>query len=336
MKNTNWIKSLSPYQKPSIKKSSWQIANTLIPYVALWTYISLNLHQPLWQTIPLIIIASGFLVRTFIIFHDCGHMSYFKSRKANELVGIATGLLAFTSYHHWRWEHASHHSTVGDLDNRGTGDLWTLTKAEYAQSSIFMKAVYRLVRSPFFLFGLVPLLLFLVKQRFPAPGAKPMEKRAAHFTTIALLMISVALSFAVGWKAFLITQMSIMTLAATVGSWMFYVQHQYEDTYWERSENWDYFTASMNGSSYYKLPKLLQFFSGNIGFHHIHHLNSKIPNYALESCQKNLTFLHAAKTIGLLDGLKTMHLALWDEEQKKLVSFRAAKRRPVESDMRVS
>ncbi len=286
----------------------------------------LNQDKPLWQTVPLTLVAAGFLVRTFIIFHDCGHMSYFKSRKTNEWVGMATGLLAFTSYHHWRWEHAAHHSTVGDLDNRGTGDLWTLTKAEYEKSAKPMQVLYQVVRSPLFLFGFVPLFLFLVKQRFPSPGAKPMEKRAIHYTTAAIIVISVGLSALVGWREYLITQLSILTLAATAGSWLFYVQHQYEDTYWERKEEWDYFTASMQGSSYYKLPRILQFFSGNIGYHHIHHLNSKIPNYSLETCQNELPQLAEAKTIGLWAGWKTANLALWDEDQKKMVSFKTAAR----------
>lgn len=300
------------------------MAHTVIPYIALWSYIATHLSAPLWQTIPLIIVASGFLVRTFIIFHDCGHMSFFKSRKLNEWVGMPLGLFAFTSYHHWRWEHAGHHSTVGDLDNRGTGDLWTLTKAEFEASSKPMQVLYRVVRSPAFLFAFVPLFLFLVKQRIPSPNAKPMEKRATHLTTLAIVAISVGLSAVVGWQAFVITQLSILTLAATAGSWLFYVQHQYEDTYWERAGEWDYLTASLQGSSYYKLPRMLQFFSGNIGYHHIHHLNSKIPNYNLEQCQNEVAELAAVKPIGLWAGWKTASLALWDEDQKKMVTFKAA------------
>jgi acyl-lipid omega-6 desaturase (Delta-12 desaturase) len=319
-----WKKSLAEYQKPSLGKSLWQIAHTVVPYVLLWVYLATNLSKPLWQTIPLIVIAAGFLVRSFIIFHDCGHMSFFKSRRANEWFGMATGMLAFTCYHHWRWEHSGHHSTVGHLDKRGVGDLWTLTTTEFKESSPLIRTLYRVVRSPYFLFGFVPLFLFLVKQRIPSPQSSRTEHKAVHLTTVAVIAVSVGLSLVFGWKEYLIVQLSILTLAATAGSWLFYVQHQYVDTYWERSKEWDYFTASMMGSSYYKLPKILQFFSGNIGFHHIHHLNAKIPNYYLEDCQNRFEFLHAAPTIGLREGFKTAHLALWDEEQKKMVRFKDA------------
>lgn len=319
---TQWKKSLAPYQKANLSRSLWQLAHTVIPYILLWVYLATHLSAPLWQTIPLIIIAAGLLVRTFIIFHDCGHMSFFKSRRANEIVGIFTGLFAFVSYHHWRWEHSGHHSTVGDLDKRGIGDMITMTKKEYNESSKLTQFGYRVVRNPYFLFGFIPLFLFVVKQRFPAPGSKRAEHIAIHLTTLAVIGISIGLSFIFGWKEYLIVQASILTLAATAGSWLFYVQHQYEDTYWERNKDWDYFTASLKGSSYYKLPRILQFFSGNIGFHHIHHLNAKIPNYHLEACQKNLPFLQAAKTISLMEGFKTARLALWDEDQKRMITFK--------------
>ncbi len=306
-------------------RSAWQMVHTLIPYFGIWTYLAFNLSGPLWITIPLIFLGAGFLVRAFIIFHDCGHNSFFKSRRANEIVGTLIGLLAFTPFHHWRWEHAQHHSTVGDLDNRGIGDLWTMTIEEYLESPLIKRIGYRIVRSPWFLFGFVPLFLFLVKQRFPAPQAKAYERKTLHLTSVAVVLLSCVVAYLVGWKEFLIVQTSILTLAASAGSWLFYIQHQYEDTYWERSESWDYFTASMLGSSYYKLPKVLQFFSGNIGFHHIHHLNSKIPNYHLEECQTKFSFLQEVKPIGLMAGMKTAHLALWDEEQKKMVTFKGAR-----------
>jgi omega-6 fatty acid desaturase (delta-12 desaturase) len=324
MNVADWKKGLAPYQKASLPQSLWQIGHTIIPYLLLWVYLATHLHRPLWETITLVIIASGLLVRAFIIFHDCGHMSFFKSRLANEWVGMATGLLAFTCYHHWRWEHSGHHSTVGDLDKRGIGDMWTMTRKEYSESSGFVKFGYRIVRNPYFLFGFVPLFLFLVKQRFPAPQSKRSEHIAVHLTSVAVIVVSVLLSLAFGWKEYLIVQGSILTLAATAGSWLFYVQHQYEDTYWERNIEWDYFKASIMGSSYYKLPRVLQFFSGNIGFHHIHHLNSRIPNYYLETCHKKLDFVQAARTIGLIDGFKTARLALWDEDQKKMITFREA------------
>jgi omega-6 fatty acid desaturase (delta-12 desaturase) len=319
--HANWKKSLAQYQRPELGRSVWQLVHTFIPYALLWGYLATHLSGPLWINIPLVMVAAGLLVRLFIIFHDCGHMSFFKSRLANEWVGMATGLLSFTCYHHWRWEHSGHHSTVGDLDKRGTGDMWTLTTKEYKESSKLVRIAYRVVRNPYFLFGFIPLFLFVVKQRIPAPGARRPEHIAVHLTSLAVIVFSVVLSLVFGWKEYLIVQCSILTVAATAGSWLFYVQHQYEDSYWERNKDWDYFTASLKGSSYYKLPKVLQFFSGNIGFHHIHHLNSRIPNYHLEACQDNLPFLQDAKTIGLMEGFKTARLALWDEDQKKMIPF---------------
>lgn len=324
-KSPEWRKSLAVYQHPSPAKSLWQIANTLVPYVVLWVYLATHLSKPLWQTIPLIFIASGFLLRSFIIFHDCVHMSFFKSRRANEIVGMLTGLLTFTPYYTWRWEHTRHHQTVGNLDNRGVGDVWTLTRKEYLESSTFRRILYRLIRSPYFLFGFAPIFLFIVLQRIPSSKNRPFEKRAAHVTTAALLAAAMGLSSIFGWREYLIVQMSILALAATYGVWFFYLQHQYEDTYWERDGEWDFFEASMAGSSFYKLPKILQFFSASIGFHHVHHLNSRIPNYNLELCHDNLEFLRDVKTIRFFEGFKAARLALWDDEQKRLVTFKESK-----------
>jgi acyl-lipid omega-6 desaturase (Delta-12 desaturase) len=325
VQNVGWQKSLSPYQKSDLKRSLWQMAHTLIPYVGIWVYLATHLSGPLWITIPLIFIGAGFLVRAFIIFHDCGHNSFFKSRRANEVVGTLLGLLAFTPYHHWRWEHAQHHSTVGDLDNRGIGDLWTMTTKEYLEAPPLKRFGYHIVRNPWFLFGFVPLFLFLVKQRFPAPQAKAAERKTLHLTTVAVIVLSCALSYVFGWKEYLIVQLSILTIAASAGSWLFYIQHQYEDTYWCRTNEWDYFTASLKGSSYYKLPRVLQFFSGNIGYHHVHHLNSKIPNYYLEECQEKFRFLDGARTIGLRESFRFGRVALWDEDEKKILTFKEFK-----------
>jgi omega-6 fatty acid desaturase (delta-12 desaturase) len=228
-----------------------------------------------WLTIPLAALAGAFLVRAFIIFHDCGHGSYFKSAAANHVLGSITGVLTLTPYFHWRWEHAIHHSSSGDLDRRGTGDIWTLTVQEYLESSRWRRFAYRLARNPFVLFVLAPFFLFLVMQRVPARKAPPRERYSVYWTNLAVGAMAAGLIALFGLKAYLIIHLTILLVAGAAGVWLFYVQHQFEGVYWERSEQWDYATAALQGSSFYALPRVLQWFSGNIGFHHIHHLSPR-------------------------------------------------------------
>src|SRR5882724_12472363 len=265
-----WKTIVARYQQPAHWRAIWQIVNTLVPYGVLWYLMYLSLSISYWLTVPLALLAGGFLVRVFIISHDCGHGSFFQSRRANNILGFITGVLTFTPFHHWRWEHAIHHATSGDLDRRGTGDVWTLTVQEYLESSRWKRFAYRLARNPVILFGLAPLFLFLIKQRFPAMKAAPRERYSVYWTNLAILGIAGWLSFFFGLKAYLLLQFVIMMVAGSVGVWLFYVQHQFEGVYWERAKDWDYSTAALKGSSFYKLPRILQWFSGNIGFHHIH------------------------------------------------------------------
>ena len=321
-----WKRVVLEYQKPSTPRALWQVANTIIPYGVLWYLMYLSLEVSYWITVPLALLAAGFLVRVFIIFHDCGHGSFFKSRTANNFLGFVTGILTFTPFYHWRWEHATHHATVGDLDKRGMGDVWTLTVQEYLEASRWKKFAYRLARNPFVLFVLAPLFLFLVRERFPSPKANKRERHSVYAMNVALLGMALCLMTVFGWKAYLIIQLIVMGVAGSAGVWLFYVQHQFEDVYWERGENWDHLAASLKGSSFYKLPRVLQWFSGNIGFHHIHHLSSRIPNYNLERCHKADPLFQTVKPITFFQGFKSLSHRLWDEQSKKLIGFRELKR----------
>ena len=320
--NAAWKEIVAEYQKPSLGRAVWQIINTVVPYGALWYLMALCLHISWWLVVPLAVLAGAFLVRVFIIFHDCGHGSYFKSRGANDAVGFLTGVLTFTPYYHWRWEHAIHHASAGDLDKRGTGDVWTMTVQEYLESSRWKKFAYQLSRNPFILFVIAPLFLFLLRQRFPSVKASERERHSVWAMNAAILGMALGLTWLVGLKAYLIIQLIILVVAGGAGVWMFYVQHQFEDVYWERGEDWSYVAAALQGSSFYKLPRILQWFSGNIGFHHIHHLSPRIPNYNLEKCHQADPLFQQVKPITLFSSLKSATYRLWDEKNKKLVGYR--------------
>ncbi len=319
---SNWKEIVARYQKPSVARSVWQIVNTVVPYIGIWALMYVTVQISWWLTIPLAILAGGFMVRMFIIFHDCGHSAYFKSQKANHFVGAITGVLTFTPYYHWRWEHAIHHSSSGDLDRRGTGDVWTMTVQEYLESSRWKKFSYRLARNPFILFVLAPLALFLVLQRVPKLRAPARERYSVYWTNLALGAMAAGLIWVFGLKAYLIIQITVLMAAGSAGVWLFYVQHQFEGVYWERANDWDYAQAALQGSSFYKLPKILQWFSGNIGFHHIHHLSPRIPNYHLEKCHKAEPLFQTVKPVTLFGSLKSFTFRLWDEQQRKLVGYR--------------
>ena len=317
-----WKEVVARYQRPSARRGIWQILNTLVPYAALWYLMYLTVAVSWWITVPLAILAGAFLVRAFIIFHDCGHGSFFKSRKANDIWGFITGVLTFAPYHHWRWEHALHHASSGDLDRRGTGDIWTLTVQEYLEASRWKRFAYRLARNPFVLFVVAPLYLFLIKLRFPRKKANRRERESVYWTNLAVLGIATGLSLIFGIKAYLLLQLVVIMVAGSAGIWLFYVQHQFEGVYWERGENWDYATAALQGSSFYKLPKVLQWFSGNIGFHHIHHLSPRIPNYHLEKCHEAEPLFQTVKPVTLFASFKSFTFRLWDEQRCRLVGYR--------------
>ena len=318
---SNWKQIVARYQQPSVGRSVWQIANSVLPYLGLWYLMYLCLPVSYWLILPLAVLAGGFMVRIFIIFHDCGHGSFFKSRAANDFVGFITGVLTFTPYYHWRWEHAVHHSSSGDLDRRGMGDVWTLTVREYLESSRWKRFAYRLARNPLVLFVFAPVFLFLIWQRMPKTEANLRERMSVYWTNLVLLLIAGGMSYAFGFKAYVLIQLLVMAVGGSVGVWMFYVQHQFEGVYWERNQKWDYVTAALQGSSFYKLPRVLQWFSGNIGFHHIHHLSSRIPNYNLEKCHYAEPLFLVVKPVTLFGSLKSFTFRLWDEQRRRLVGF---------------
>ncbi|MDP2336905.1 MAG: fatty acid desaturase [Bacteroidota bacterium] len=315
-------KNIEKYQNPSLRNSIWQIINSFIPYVALWFLIVYSLSVSYGLTAFLILVAAGFLVRLFIIFHDCGHGSYFKSPKANRMVGMFFGILAFTPYDKWHNQHLRHHGSVGNLDKRGVGDVWIMTKDKYLAGDKWGRLKYRLYRNPFVMFGLGSLYVFLIQNRIIQKGMTRKEKTNIWVTNIALLLIFLGMGATIGFTTFLIVQLLILWIAAISGLWLFYLQHQYEDVAWFRNKDWNYRTVALKGSSFVKFPKLLQWFSGNIGFHHIHHLNARIPNYYLSKCYREIPVFNEVKPVTFMMSLRSLKLRLWDEQIQKMVAFR--------------
>jgi omega-6 fatty acid desaturase (delta-12 desaturase) len=315
-----WRPIVAKYQIPNLRRSLWQIANTHIPYIIVWILMVQTLKISYWLTLPLIVIAAGLLIRNFIIFHDCGHNAFFASRKANEVVGFITGVMSFTPYFYWRHDHAMHHASSGDLDRRGHGDIWMMTVEEFKNASSREQLIYRLYRHPLIQFVLAPLFVFVVIYRFPLRQTRRRERRSVYYTNIAILAAVVLMSLLVGFKTFIILQISVLVIATISGVWLFYVQHQYEGVYWQKHESWDYARAAVEGSSFYKLPKILQWFTGNIGFHHIHHLSPRIPNYNLEACHSEITMFDV-KSITFWESLGCIRFRLWDEENSRLIGF---------------
>lgn len=329
--DAKWKEMVRKYQDPSRWGSAWQLLNSVGSFVLLWIAMYFVLPVSFWLVVPLALLAGAFLVRIFIIFHDCTHGSFFKSGTANDICGFLTGILVFTPYHHWKWEHTIHHSAAGNLDRRGMGDVWTLTVQEYLDSSRWRRFSYRLSRNPFVLFVLAPLILFLILHRIPSGDAKPRERLWVHATNLGIILMAAALSSVFGFTTYVIIQLLVLLVASTAGVWLFYVQHQFEDVYWERKPEWDFAQAALQGSSFYKLPKILQWFSGNIGFHHIHHLSPRIPNYRLESAHNAEPLFQSVKPLTLRRSLKSFTYRLWDESRRKLVGYRSAKKSPADS-----
>jgi len=324
--NEELLKSnIAEFQRPSRARSIWQLINTLIPYAALWVLAYFAFQYSFWLILPFTLLASGFLVRIFIIFHDCGHQSFFRSRKANNFWGAITGLLTLTPYYFWTANHARHHDTSGNLDKRGFGDVWTMTVDEYMKAPLSTRLKYRLYRNPFIMFLLGPLLIVLVTNRLTKTAENSKERNSVYLNNISILLMAVSLSFLMGFKAYIIIQALVLLVGLIGGVWLFYVQHQFEGVYWAREGEWDFIAASLMGGSFYKLPKILNWFSGSIGYHHVHHLMTGIPNYNLAKCHEEIPAIGAIKPTGIRTSLKSLSYRLWDEGQAKLVSFRKAR-----------
>jgi omega-6 fatty acid desaturase (delta-12 desaturase) len=316
---------LMTYAQADWRRALTDLATSLVPYLALSALMYLSLSVSYLLALALAIPAAGFLLRTFIMFHDCTHGAFLPSRRANTVCGVGLGLVVLTPFHSWRYSHAVHHGTAGDLDHRGVGDVHTLTVDEYRALPWRGRLGYRLFRNPLVMFGIGPTYAMIVQPRLVSRAARPRIRRSVIVTNIALVLLVGALCWLIGWRQYLMVQAPTAMLAGAVGVWLFYVQHQFEDTYWSSNEGWSYADAALRGSSYLKLPKVLQFFTGNIGLHHVHHLSARIPNYRLQRAHDENAIFHKVPTLTLWDGLRAVRLKLWDEERERLVTFAEAR-----------
>jgi omega-6 fatty acid desaturase (delta-12 desaturase) len=323
----SWYRNLARYAQPNFRKSLWQLFNTFIPYCIMWALMlrTVQLGYSYWITLALAVVAGGILVRIFILFHDCCHGSFFASRRANTILGYISGILTFTPFEDWRYSHNLHHATAGNLDRRGAGAIRTMTKEEFLAAPIRKRLAYRIYRNPFVLFGPGAVLLFLFFQRFTTEGAGKRERSSVLFTNLALLAVLTAASLTIGFQTYVLIQLPVIVIGGAFGLWLFYIQHQFEDVYWARQEVCAPLRVALEGSSYLKLPKVLQWFTGNIGLHHIHHVRPNIPNYNLQQCYDEIPAFQAIKPITIRTSFRSLRLSLYDEEQQKMIGFRALK-----------
>jgi omega-6 fatty acid desaturase (delta-12 desaturase) len=327
MSKPTWYQTIAEYGHSNFRKSLWQLLDTFIPYCVVWALMLHTVQQgyPYWITLALAVVAAGFMVRIFILFHDCCHNSFFASRRANTILGYVSGIVTFTPFEDWRYSHNLHHATAGDLDRRGVGAIQTMTKKEYLAAPTRKRLAYRSYRNPFVLFGPGAALLFLFFQRFSSKGAGKRERNSVVFTNLALLIVIAVASLTIGFQTYVLIQLPVIVIGGALGLWLFYVQHQFESVYWARHESWAPLRVALEGSSYFKLPKILQWFSGNIGLHHIHHVRQNIPNYNLQQCYDDIPAFQAVKPITIRTSFRSLRLGLYDEKQKKMISFRSLK-----------
>jgi omega-6 fatty acid desaturase (delta-12 desaturase) len=317
--------ALRDYACPNPRRTALDLATSVVPYLGLLGVMAWLIHISVLLALALAPLAAGFMLRTFIVFHDCTHGSMFRRKRANRYVGVFLGLLLYMPFESWRHSHAVHHATAGDLDRRGQGDVATLTVEEYKARSARARLAYRLFRHPLVMFGLGPLLAFAIGPRLVSSGARPRDRRAILATNVAVAAVVATACLTLGWWQYLVVQWPAAWLAGSAGIFLFYVQHQFEDVYWERNDTWDYADAAMRGSSFLKLPAVLRFFSGNIGYHHVHHFSARIPNYHLRRAHEELELFRDVPVMTLRDALQAPRLKLWDERRGRLVSFRAAR-----------
>jgi len=318
----SWQTIVSKYNKPKLSRSIWQLINSLGAYLLLWVLMVQTLKISFWLTLPLIIIAAGLLVRVFIIFHDCGHGSFFQSKKLNTIVGKICGIMAFTPYNGWTDNHRIHHQTVGNLDKRGVGDVWTLTVKEYQEMKPGKRFIYGLFRHPIMMLFIGGPIWMVIASRISTKDQTRKQRLNVYLTNVIIAALAVGTSLLIGWKEFLLIQGPVIYLATIAGIYLFYLQHQYDDVIWCRTEEWDYKKMALEGSSFFNLPVILRWFSGNIGYHHIHHLGPTIPNYNLVKCHNENPDLQEVNPISFFNSLNSLKLRLWDEENQKIISFR--------------
>jgi omega-6 fatty acid desaturase (delta-12 desaturase) len=323
----HWPKILANYRKPHRGRSAFELAVTVIPFTLLWALSWAAVHYGFWWGLLLIVPAAGFLLRLFMIQHDCGHGSFFAHRHTDDWTGRAIGVLTLTPYDYWRRAHAAHHASSGNLDERGVGDITTLTVAEYRALSPWGRLGYRLYRHPAVMFGIGPVWLFILKQRLPfgmmRSGAQPWVSTMA--TNFAIAVLATGLIWLLGPWPFLLVHLPIVTLAGAAGIWLFYVQHQFEETHWAQGAEWKFQEAALHGSSHYDLPGVLKWLTGNIGIHHVHHLSSRVPYYRLPEVLRDYPELGGVGRITIMQSLRCVKLVLWDESHGRLISFREAR-----------
>ena len=317
--------ALAPYAQPDLGRALLDLATSVVPYFALTALMYLSLDVSYLLTLALALPAAAFLLRTFILFHDCTHGAFVPTRRANTWLGVALGVVVFQAFHSWRYNHAVHHGTAGDLDRRGTGDVHTLTVAEYTALPWRGRFLYRLFRNPLVMFGVGPLYSLVLQPRLLHGATQPRIRRSIIGTDIALAVVFGGLCWLNGWQAVLLVQAPQILIGGAAGVFLFYVQHQFEDTYWERRDDWSFAESALQGSSYLKLPQPLQFFTGNIGIHHVHHLNARIPNYNLQRAHDENPVFHGVPTLTLRAAVRAVRLKLWDEDRGRLVTFAAAR-----------
>ncbi|WP_249011477.1 fatty acid desaturase [Conexibacter sp. DBS9H8] len=320
-----WKAALAPHARARTDRAVLQLLTSLLPYLALTTLMYLTLGTSVLLTALLIVLAAGFLVRTFVIFHDCTHGSLFPSRRANRWVGMVLGLFVLAPFRQWQHEHAVHHATSGDLDRRGVGDVETLTVREYQAKGRGGRLAYRLFRTPAIMFGIGPIVAMMILPRIPVKEARLRQRRSVLLTDLSILAAIVGFGQFLGWGPFLLVWLPAALLAGSAGVWLFYVQHQFEDAYWARGDDWVYAEAALQGSTYLKLPWLLNFFSASIGLHHVHHLNPRVPNYNLARAHQSDPIFATVPTIGIREGLRATRFKLYDEDAGKLVTWAQAR-----------
>jgi len=322
--------SLAGYRDPSCARSVVEIAITALPFVLLWLLMWASLDVGYWLCLLLSVPTAGFLVRLFMIQHDCGHGAFFRRRVVNDWVGRVISVVTLTPYDYWRRTHAIHHAGSGNLDRRGIGDIDMLTVREYLALPRRRRLLYRMYRHPLVIFGIGPSYSFVLRQRLPLglmrSGWQPWASTMA--TNIAIAIVVALLIWLVGVGPFLLVHLPITFIGASIGVWLFYVQHQFEDSFWDRSENWNFHEAALRGSSHYDLPRVLRWFTANIGLHHVHHLCSRIPYYRLPSVLRDYPQLATTGRLTLLESLKCPRMALWSEEQRRGISFCEMRREP--------
>ncbi len=323
----DWNAMLAPYKEPSLWRSVYQLVNTATPFFMLWYIMFLTLDRGYWLTLILAVPTGMFLIRLFILQHDCGHGAFFKSRRANNTLGFLIGVLTLMPYTYWKKTHAIHHATSGNLDHRAFGDIDTLTVREYLGLSKFRRLLYRLYRHPVVLLVIGPAYQFIFKHRYPAdaPPSWRREWNSVYATNVALLLVVAMMWLTIGIDRFLMIQLPVTIISGSIGVFLFYIQHQYEDTYWRYRETWDYYDAGLKGSSHHVLPKVFQWFTANIGLHHIHHVNFRIPNYNLQRCYDENPELQQVTQLGFWQGVETLWMTLWDEDERRLIRFRELK-----------